>query len=349
MVPTGRINWKLETMTYSWPQTFTVVSVILLLFSTTIGAVAFSSQFVPIHFPLILSIVDFVCSSDQDAQDLIFFHRLESPTVWTVCQVFPLWEVVLHPVLVCCYQSPQIGCVFVTVNSVNSVNIPSFPSGTVLCVSLHGASSFSNNEAFFFLRQFCDLCRQFFVFSVSVFRCLLWRLLQWAHPLEHWHWILALVRRAISSFRRNFLVANFDVDDSISNWILRGFLTAADASCSLDVLDSNFGFSSCLCDYGVSNVIHITLEFISPLIHTTLHFILLRRLWIEFLREFDYENGWDPYWWPHWWHLPRGWTGWWYCPVVSPVHPSQNLAFFICLLRWQYVCWWCTIQSYEVL
>ncbi len=84
MVPTGRINWKLETMTYSWPQTFTVVSVILLLFFATSGAVAFSSQFVPIHFPLILSIVDFVCSSDQAAQDLIFFHRLESPTVWTV-------------------------------------------------------------------------------------------------------------------------------------------------------------------------------------------------------------------------------------------------------------------------
>jgi hypothetical protein len=65
---------------------------------------------------------------------------------------------------VCC-QSPQIGCVLVTVNSVNSFNILSFfPSGSALCVSLHGASSFSNNDALFLLRQFCNLRRQFFVF-----------------------------------------------------------------------------------------------------------------------------------------------------------------------------------------
>ena len=200
MVPTGRIiRWKLEAESYSWPQTFTIVSVNLLLcFSQLLEQLHFSSQFVPIHSPLISSVVDFVCSSDQAAQDLIFFHRLESPAVWTVCQVFPLWEVVLCPALVCCYQSPQIGCVFVTVNSVNSVNILSFfPPGSALCVSLHGASSFSNNDAVFLLRQFCNLCRQFSVFSGSLFRChscLLWRLSQWAHPLEHWRWILALLQ-----------------------------------------------------------------------------------------------------------------------------------------------------------
>ncbi len=89
MVPTGRIiRWKLEMETYSWPQTFTVVSVILLLFFASTGATVFSSQIVPIHFPLISSVVDFVCSSDQASQDLIVFHRLESPVVWTVCQVF---------------------------------------------------------------------------------------------------------------------------------------------------------------------------------------------------------------------------------------------------------------------
>ena len=42
MVPTGRIiRWKLEAKSYSWPQTFTVVSVILLLFLAASGATAF--------------------------------------------------------------------------------------------------------------------------------------------------------------------------------------------------------------------------------------------------------------------------------------------------------------------
>ena len=51
------------------------------VFFAATGAAASSSQFVPIHSPLISSIVDFVCSSDQAAQELIFFHRLESPAV----------------------------------------------------------------------------------------------------------------------------------------------------------------------------------------------------------------------------------------------------------------------------
>ena len=51
------------------------------VFSQRLEQLHFSSQFVPIHSPLISSIVDFVCSSDQAAQELIFFHRLESPTV----------------------------------------------------------------------------------------------------------------------------------------------------------------------------------------------------------------------------------------------------------------------------
>ena len=141
------------------------LSLSAVVFFAATGAAAFLSQFAPIHSPLISSIVDFVCSSDQAAQELIFFHRLESPAVRTVCQVFPLWEVVLRPALVCCDQSPQIGCVFfVTVNSVNSVNVLSFfPPGSALCVSLHGASSFSNNDSLFLLRQFCNLHRQFFV------------------------------------------------------------------------------------------------------------------------------------------------------------------------------------------
>ncbi len=67
------------------------------------GAVAFSSQFVPIHSPLISSIVDFVCSSEK----------------------------VVLSLSLCRCQSPQIGCVFVTVNSVNSVNILYFSRGPV--------------------------------------------------------------------------------------------------------------------------------------------------------------------------------------------------------------------------
>jgi hypothetical protein len=59
------------------------------VFSQLLEQLHFSSQFVPIHSPLISSIVDFVCSSDQAAQELIFFHRLEFPTVWTERQVFP--------------------------------------------------------------------------------------------------------------------------------------------------------------------------------------------------------------------------------------------------------------------
>ena len=71
-------------------------------------------------------------------------------------------KVVLSLALVCCYQSPQIGCVFVTVNSVNSVNILSFfPPGSALCVSLHGASSLTNNDALLLLRQFV-ICAVFF-------------------------------------------------------------------------------------------------------------------------------------------------------------------------------------------
>jgi hypothetical protein len=54
-----------------------------------------------------------------------------------------------------CYQSPQIGCVFVTVISVHSINILSFfPSGSALCVSLHGGSILSINDTLLLLRQF---------------------------------------------------------------------------------------------------------------------------------------------------------------------------------------------------
>ena len=97
------------------------------------GSDTFSSQLFPIHSPLISSIVDFVCSSYQVHKQLIF-DRLESPTVWTVTSFSG--EVVLWPTLVCHCQSPQIGCVFDSVNNVNYVNCVNilyfFPPGSVV-------------------------------------------------------------------------------------------------------------------------------------------------------------------------------------------------------------------------
>ena len=102
--------------------------------------------------------------------------------------------------------------------------------------------------------------------------------------------------RSSHLFWRYFRSAVFDGDDSSS--ILCGFLTAADISCSLAfwILLWVSVLSSWIFDCGVSHLFHINLEIRSLLICTTLHFILLWRLWTEFLREFDCENGWDPYW-----------------------------------------------------
>jgi hypothetical protein len=59
---------------------------------------------------------------------------------------------------------------------------------------------------------------------------------------------------------------------------LRGFLTAADISCSLAfwILLWVSVLSSCIFDCGVFNLFHITLDIRSLLIHIILHFILLR-------------------------------------------------------------------------
>ncbi len=106
-------------------------------------------------------------------------------------------KVVLSLALVCCYRSPQIGCVFVTVNPDNSVNILSF------------------------------LLRQFFVFfgldiSVSFLSSLT------AFAVSSPFGTLALnscpFAGAFFSVGRYFLLAIFDGDDSLSNSILRGFL-----------------------------------------------------------------------------------------------------------------------------
>ena len=82
-----------------------------------------SSQFVLVYSPLISSIVDFVCSSYQA-------HYYSSITVrsplWSELGVefFLYWdEVVLGAQLrVCLCRSPQIGCVFIAVKSILSIN-----------------------------------------------------------------------------------------------------------------------------------------------------------------------------------------------------------------------------------
>jgi hypothetical protein len=74
-------------------------------------------------------------------------------------------KVVLALALVCRCQSPQIGCVFVTVNSVNSVNILYFvPLGSVLCASLHGASNLQTTT-FFTVESICNFASLIFVLS----------------------------------------------------------------------------------------------------------------------------------------------------------------------------------------
>ena len=163
----------------------------------------------------------------------------------------------------CCYQSPQIGWVFVTVNSVNSVNILSFfPPGSALCVSLHGASIFSYHDALLLLRQFVIRAVNFVICAVNFlyFRtryCGVILVFFGGSCSEPTLWdsgaefVPFLQARSSHFVGRYFLLAIFDGDNSIPNSILRGFLTAT--------------------------LIHITLEFHSLLIRTTRHFTLLRR------------------------------------------------------------------------
>ena len=157
-------------------------------------------------------------------------------------------KVVLSLALVCCYQSPQIGCVFVTVNSVNSVNILSFfPPGSALCVSLHGASIFSYNDALLLLRQFVIRAVNFVICAVN-FLCFRARyfgvilvffggscseLTLWNSGAE----FLPFCRRAIFSFvRRYSLLLDFDGDDSTSNSVL-GALASSPLRFASQVVD----------------------------------------------------------------------------------------------------------------
>jgi hypothetical protein len=93
---------------------------------------------------------------------------------WASSFSFSGVKVVLSLALVCCYQSPQIGCVFVTVISVHSINILSFfPSGSALCASLHGASILSINDALLLLGQFVICAVNFLYFRARYFGVIL--------------------------------------------------------------------------------------------------------------------------------------------------------------------------------
>ena len=114
----------------------------------------------------------------------------------------------------------------------------SFLLSAWVCIVCDGASSPSSYDALFLLRHFCNLRRQFCVcgFGTSVSFLSSLAALAVSSPFG----TLALnsrpfCRRAFFSFVGGyFLLAIFDGDDSISNSILCGFLTAADTSCSLD-------------------------------------------------------------------------------------------------------------------
>ncbi len=82
-------------------------------------------------------------------------------------KVFPLWEVVLYPTLVCVTRVRKSG-VFLLLSilsmlSILSTFLPSFRLGLhCVCPSMVLPAFFSNNDTVFLFRQFCNLCRQFF-------------------------------------------------------------------------------------------------------------------------------------------------------------------------------------------
>jgi hypothetical protein len=153
-----------------------------------------SSQLAPVHSPLILSIVDFVCSSYQA-------HNYSSFTVWSplrselVARFFLSGRLFFAQLWI--RARVRKSGVFVTVNSVTVNSVYALPLCAWVCIACFssavrptfGQRRFVTAASFCNLRRFCNWCRQFFVLSGSVSQrlsCILWRLLQGAYPLEHW-------------------------------------------------------------------------------------------------------------------------------------------------------------------
>jgi len=151
------------------------------------GSDTFSSQLFPIHSPLISSIVDFVCSSYQA------HNNYSSFTVWSprrselVAKFFlsgrlffaQLWCVLPESANRVCFCYCQL-CQFCQYSFLLSARV------CIVCVPprcfhLFEQQRFVMTASIHLRRQFCNLRRQFFVFSGSIFRChscLHWRLLQ---------------------------------------------------------------------------------------------------------------------------------------------------------------------------
>ncbi len=113
----------------------------------------------------------------------LHFHRSSFPFIGVPCGLncvpsFSSLGVVLCPALVCCYQSPQIGCVFCYCQSCQFCQY-SFLLSARVCIVCVPPRCFHLFEQRRFViaasnrdlrRQFCNLRRQFFVFSGSIFR-----------------------------------------------------------------------------------------------------------------------------------------------------------------------------------
>ena len=165
-----------------------------MLFFSQLESGCISSQLVPVHSPLISSIVDFVCSSYQA-------HNYSSFTVWSplrselVARFFLSGRLFFAQLWI--RARVRKSGVFVTVNSVTVNSVYSLPLCAWVCIArfsstvrpTFGQRRFVTAASFCNLRRFCNWCRQFFVLSGSVSQrlsCILWRLLQGAYPLEHW-------------------------------------------------------------------------------------------------------------------------------------------------------------------
>ncbi len=171
--------------------------------------------------------MQFLSSSLQPS----FLHRLESRVVWTVCQVFPLWDVQIW----CVVTRVRKSGVFLLLSSrlILSIFFTSFRLGLYCVCSSTVCPVFeqSLNDDLLLLCQICNLRIQFFcLFGLGLrcHHCLLWRLSQWAYPLKN----LALNSCPSAGVQSSLRLEDtscsqiFDGDDSISYSILRIYCRA---------------------------------------------------------------------------------------------------------------------------
>ena len=147
--------WRLETERYSWSPGLPLFCHSVFFFSH-MWSVCISSQIVPVHSPLISSIVDFVFSS-YPAHNYSFF-TVWSPLRSELCVKFFLSGRLFFAQHWCIVDRVRKSGVFVTVNSINSVySLLFLRSGWVwtLCFLPR-----SGQRRFVTCVSFCNLCRQ---------------------------------------------------------------------------------------------------------------------------------------------------------------------------------------------